>query len=183
MADGLFLRSQEDMDAREDRQVLPEDDYLVRVESYDFKKDAPDQYSETGKRDYYIFKLRPVSFADGTELEDVDGNAVEDDKLLFAFIDPARTGFGPSGPSRARKFFAAALGVPATGEIRVSSMADLKGKELIASTTISKDGKNNKVVDFRTHKTTRRRSRTESEPAPVAAQTEDAQDTADADPF
>jgi hypothetical protein len=163
--EGLFLKSEADLSRNEDRQLLPEEEYLARIDSFDFKKDEPDQYSETGKRSYFIFKLKPVSFADGSELEDVDGNPVEDDKLLFAFIDPARTGFGPAGPSRARKFFAAALGVQPTGEIRVQKMEELLGREVIASVTMSKDGKNNKVIDFRKTKVNRR-SRAEA-PTPA----------------
>jgi hypothetical protein len=157
------MKSQEDLETGS-RQLLPSDEYVVRISEYEEKLNEPDQYNPGQTRDVIVFKMTPLSFADGSELEDTEGDPVVD-KLLFAFIEPKRTGYSATGPSKARKFFSAAMGQMPDAELAIDSWDDLLGKTLIAAVGMSKDGKNNRVNDYRPVKVQRARKGATAKPA------------------
>lgn len=134
--------------------LLPADDYVVEVKEIIVQKDQVDIYSKENPprvRDTLQVRCKVISFANGDPLVDENGDDVTDERLLFAFVDPTRTGLYPQ-PALARKFFAACLGVAVDGVIEFDGWDDLLGKRLIAASIIKpnqKGVKKNKVVDFR----------------------------------
>lgn len=146
--------------------VLPEDEYLGTVISYEFQKDKPNPFGDP--RDQYLFKVRLDSFADGSPLEDKEGEAVKGDFVLNAFIDHNRLGMIPQ-PSKARKFFAALLRQPVAEAIEIENFPDeLVGKQLYVA-TINKPGKEGgeftRPQDYRPVKIDRKRRSTATEVA------------------
>jgi hypothetical protein len=131
--------------------LLPEDDYIVEIKEVQVQKNQVDLYRKDADgnnivRDTLKVLLRPISFLDGGELVDEHGDPVGDDRLFFGFIDPTHVGLLPV-PARARKFFAAALGVAVDDEIDLEDFKDLEGKRLVAS-VVHNNGKH-KVTDYR----------------------------------
>lgn len=159
----LYFPSEEELSkgGGSDRALLPEEEYIVKIQSWKTQTNSPGEYNKDG-HDTLRFDLTPLSFADGTDLEDVDGN-VPNDARFFAFIDPTKTGMIPR-PSKARKFFAAILNVPVGGPISVPPYDELIGKTLIAA-IIHKNGKE-RVEDF---KPIRTRERKRATPAATSA--------------
>lgn len=141
---------------------LPEDEYLAEVIEVTIDKDNINPYTQE-KRDQLKVKLNILSFADGTELVDVDGNPLES-YTLTTFIDPTKVGMKPQ-ISKARKFFTSAMGVPTGSAIQLSGPEDLIGKRLIVG-TLNKPSKDNPSVlytraqDFKSTKKQRPERRT-----------------------
>lgn len=136
--------------------LFPEDDYIAEIKDIEVKKDQVDIFNKNADgsqkvRDTLLVRLRPISFLNGDELEDENGDPVGDDRLFFAFIDPTHVGLVPQ-PAKARKFFAAALGQNVEDRIDIESYGDLVGKRLVVG-IIHKPDKNgkkqNRVNDFR----------------------------------
>lgn len=157
---------------------LPEDEYLAEVSEITIDKDNVSPFTGE-KRDQLKVKFTIISFADDSELVDVEGNAL-DKYTLTAFIDPTKVGMKPQ-PSRARKFFTSILGVPIGSAISISGPEELLGKRLIIG-TVNKPSKDNpsvlytRAVDYKPTKKARpvRRS-----PAPlVQADESDADEVA-----
>lgn len=123
---------------------LPEDEYLAEVSEITIDKDNVSPYTGE-KRDQLKVKFNILSFADGTELVDVDGNPLNA-YTLTAFIDPTRVGMKPQ-PSRARKFFTAAMGLPLSSAISISGPEELIGKRLVIG-TVNKPSKDNPTVKY-----------------------------------
>lgn len=144
---------------------LPEDEYLAEISEITIEKDNLNPYTGE-KRDQLKVKFTVISFADDTELVDVDGNPLKT-YTLTAFIDPTRVGMKPQ-PSRARKFFTSALGVPLGSSISVSGPDELIGKRLIVG-TVNKPSKDNPGVLYTraTDYKAVRKQRPVRRPAPV----------------
>lgn len=131
--------------------LMPEDDYIVEIKDIEIKANQVDIFNKNADgsqivRDTLLVRLRPISFLNGDELVDQDGEEVGNDRLFFAFIDPTHVGLVPV-PAKARKFFAAALGLSVEDRIDIENYADLVGKRIVV-TVIHKNGKHN-VTDFR----------------------------------
>lgn len=174
---GISIPSAEEYEAnRGDAPVytlFPPDDYIVEIKDIEIQKDQPDIFRKNDDgtipiRDTLLVRLRPVSFLNGDDLEDENGDPVGDDRLFFAYIDPTHVGLVPQ-PAKARKFFASALGVSVEERIDIDDYNDLVGKRL-AATVIQKPDKNgkkvNRVTDFRLIR--KRSARTKSSDAEVA---------------
>lgn len=134
-----------------DFSLFPSDDYIVEIKEIIVQKDKPDIYNPGKFYDELQVRMRVVSFANGDPLVDENGDDMPDDRLFFAFVNPARVGLLPV-PAYARKFFAAALGVSIEDRIEIEDFADLIGKRLIVVVIIKPNQKGvrkNKVVDFR----------------------------------
>lgn len=121
---------------------LPEDEYLAEVTQVEIDKDNINPYTKE-KRDQLKVKFNVISFADGTELVDNDGNALEG-YTLTSFIDPTKVGMKPQ-VSRARKFFTSVMGVPVGSAIDISGPEELIGKRVIIG-TVNKPAKDNPSV-------------------------------------
>lgn len=162
--------------------VLPEDEYLGTVVSYEFQEKVPNPFGDP--RDQYKFKVRLESFADGTPLEDIKGEPIKGEFVLNAFIDHNRIGMIPQ-PSKARKFFAALLRQPVGDTIEIENFPDdLIGKTLYVATA-NKPGKEAGVeftrpADYRPIKIERNRRRAaaaeESEPTSAVSEADDEDD-------
>lgn len=126
-----------------DFKLLPEDEYVLEVKEISVNKDQRNPYNDE-VRDTLTVKTKPIKFADGSPLVDIDGEDVPDDKLIFDFIDPTKVGMKPQ-PSKARKFFTAALGIPLASGFDLEDYADLLGKRLIG-TVIVKDASGDKAA-------------------------------------
>ena len=150
---------------------LPEDEYLAEVVEVTIDKDNVSTYTGQ-KRDQLKVKFNILSFADGTELVDTDGNPLEN-YTLTTFIDPSKVGMKPQ-VSKARKFFTSAMGVAVGSAIELSGPEELIGKRLIIG-TINKPAKENPNVlytraqDFKSIK----KQRPERKPAPLVQAEDD----------
>ena len=138
------MPSQEELAKRGgDFKLLPEDEYVLEVKEISINKDQRNPYNDE-VRDTLTVKTKPIKFADGSPLVDIDGEDVPDDKLIFDFIDPTKVGMKPQ-PSKARKFFTAALGLPIGSGFDLDDYDDLLGKRLIG-TVIVKDASGDKAA-------------------------------------
>ena len=146
------MPSQEELAQRGgDFKLLPEDEYVFELKELVINKDQRNPYNDE-VRDTLTAKLRPIKFADGSPLVDVDGEDVPDDKLVFDFIDPTKVGMKPQ-PSKARKFFTSLLGVKVGDGFDIDDYADLVGKRLIGTVIIKAaqgdKGEQNRVTGYR----------------------------------
>ena len=160
--------------------TLPEDEYLGTVISYEFQPQKPNPFGDP--RDQYLFKVRLESFADGSPLEDVKGEAIKGEFVLNAFIDHNRIGMIPQ-PAKARKFMAALLRQPVGDVIEIENFPDdLIGKTLYVA-TVNKAGKDGvgeytRPADYRPIKIERKRRGAAEAEATEATRTEP-EDSAD----
>jgi len=164
--------------------LLEEDDYRVRIDSFQ-EVNRGGQYAKLdaeGKPlptvDIY---LTPVAFANAedAELVDIDGEPVNPEKHLVFFFDPHRLGTKPM-VSRSRQFLASALGIAPDARVDLpGGLADLVGKELVATVGI-KDGKN-RILSTRPVRNRQRVRTSTPKPEPVAAET--AESETDGDEF
>lgn len=148
---------------------LPEDDYLAEVVEVTIDPDNVNPFPPYNTRDQLKVKFAIMSFADGSDLVDIDGNPVES-FMLTSFIDPTRVGMKPQ-PSRARKFFAACMGVPLGSSIQIKGPEELIGKTLIVG-TINKPGKEvgqlwTRAADYRPVKRVRPGKNAENAPLSI----------------
>lgn len=151
---------------------LPEDEYLAEVTEVTIDKDNVSPYTGE-KRDQLKVKFTVISFADGSELVDNEGNALES-YTLTAFIDPSKVGMKPQ-VSRARKFFTSVMGVPVGSAIDISGPEELIGKRLIIG-TINKPAKDNPNVKYtraQDYKPVKKQRPERKAPAPITPVTED----------
>lgn len=128
----LIFESKEEFEARRgsDFVLLPEDDYIVEVKEIEVKHDVPNKFNpEEQPGDRWTVKLRAISFSNGDDLVDVDGNPPDGERLFFTFLDPKRKGLVPR-PSKTRRFIAAALGQNIEERIELDDINDLVGKRL-----------------------------------------------------
>jgi hypothetical protein len=160
---GVSIPSEEEYTAqntdRKEYSLFPADDYILevaqvteqpgKVDIFDKPKEGQPQRTYTGLE----VRLRPISFANGDELQDEDGEDIPEDRnpLIFDWFDPSKVGLKPQ-PAKARKFFAASMGVELEDRIDVDDFNDLIGKRVIG-TVIIKPGasgnRNNRVTSYR----------------------------------
>ena len=157
--------------------LFPADDYILEVESITIQKDKVDIFDKPKpgqpQRTYDGLEVhfRPISFANGDELVDEDGNDIPSmrNPLFFDWFDPERVGLKPQ-PAKARKFFAYSTGVELEDRIDIEDFNDLVGKRLIGTVIITtkNDVRRNKISDYRPIRQRRRRAAETAEAAPVA---------------
>lgn len=145
--------------ATKDFSLFPADDYILEVSEVNiqygkvdiFDKPKPGQPQRT--YDGLEIRFRPISFANGDELVDEDGEDIPAGRnpLFFDWLDPERVGLKPQ-PAKARKFFAYATGVELEDRIDIDDFQDLVGKRLIGVVVIKTNGqgkRNNRITDYR----------------------------------
>lgn len=130
---------------------IPEDQYVLELVEVTVKENQRNPYNNE-VRDTLTVKWRPIKFADGSPVVDVDGDDIPDDKYIWDFIDPTKVGMRPQ-PSRARKFFTSLLGLPVSAGFSVEDYQDLLGGRLIGTVIIREASgdkpESNKVSDYR----------------------------------
>jgi len=154
-----------------DFKLLPADDYIVEVAQVTEQPDKKDIFAKPEAPRTFLgleVRLKPISFSNGDDLVDEDGGDIVGSPLFFDWLDTERVGLKPQ-PAKARKFFAAALGVAVEDRITLSDFQDLVGKRLIAVVITKPNAKGerkNKVSDYRIIRT-RGRKAAEEVAAPV----------------
>lgn len=143
-----------------DFSLFPADDYILEVSSVTIQKDKVDIFSKENRvYDGLEVRFRVISFANGDELVDEDGNDIHPQRvpLFFDWFDPERVGLKPQ-PAKARKFFAYATGVELEDRIDIEDFQSLVGKRLIGVVIIKASAagiKRNKISDYRPIRTRR----------------------------
>lgn len=129
--------SAEEMAAQSSLQ-LPEDEYLGVVSSMEFESaegKPPTPYGPA--QDQWKTKIQLLSFADGSDLEDIDGKPVEDFSLTV-WLNVNKMGMVPQ-PSKARRFLTAILRIPVGAAIEIANFPeDVIGKQLYVTTVNKK---------------------------------------------
>jgi hypothetical protein len=144
---GFRLSSEEELATRKsDYPNVPEDEYVLEVVAINVQKDQVNPYNNE-KRDTLQVRLRPISFTDGTPAVYEDGSEVDEDKLIFDFIDPTKTGMKPQ-PAKARKFITACKGVPLGAGLEVEEWSELVGSRVLGLVSINDKGQN-RVTSYR----------------------------------
>lgn len=150
-----------------DFSLFPADDYILEVSSVTIQKDKIDIFDKPAagrpQRTYdgLEVRFRVISFANGDELVDEDGNDIHPQRvpLFFDWFDPERVGLKPQ-PAKARKFFAFSTGVELEDRIDIDDFQSLVGKRLIGAVIIKANAqgiKRNKISDYRPIRTRRAR--------------------------
>ena len=133
---GWTAPSEDEMNTNEDWTVLPEDEYLAKVQSVEIKKDQPNRFPSKNDsepfHDMLVLKAVAVSFADGEPLVDKDDEPVEGEVPFQVWLNPKKRGMVPQ-PAKTRKAFAAILGQALGDPINIESFDDLVGKTFIVS--------------------------------------------------
>lgn len=172
--------SAEELAERGDFVNLPDDEYLATVSAMEFDSAEGKPATLYGPaQDQYKVTLDIKSFADGSPLEDTDGNPVESFQIR-TWINHNKIGMVPQ-PSKARKFFAACLGQPIANAIEIANFPDdLIGKQLYVSTINNKSAKGGTFTNAQDFRPLRinRAGRNRSQEVTVNAQSE-ADETSD----
>ena len=176
---GVYIPSENELAAGGgDFALMPEDLYVVEVIRRTNKDGLalpdtvmqPNPYNKTeefpgGKpRPVLNVALKAISFANGDELVDENGDVPNRDVLFFAFLDTEKVGLKPR-PSNFRKFITAANGLKAEESVNIDSWDDLVGKRLIV--LIKHNNGKHKVDDYQPIRSRRRASAAATE-APAA---------------
>lgn len=163
--------SAEELEEQSGGILLPEDEYLAEVTAmtlWPASEQQPTQYTPEPV-DQYKVDLTFRSFADGSDLEDENGNPVPSPFIVKAIINHNKMGLVPQA-SKARKFMAACLRQPINKAIEIATFPDdLVGKQLYVS-TLNKNGWT-RAQDFRPIKIERQRPSETVEAAPAAGST------------
>lgn len=176
---GVYIPSEEELQSQGgDFALMPEDLYIVEVIERTDKNglktpdtvEQPNPYNKTeefpnGKpRPVLNVALKAISFANGDELVDENGDVPQRDVLFFAFLDTTKVGLKPR-PANFRKFITAAFGQKPEATVAFDDWADLVGKRLIV--LIKHNNGKHKVDDYQPIRT-RRRAAAASAPAAAA---------------
>jgi hypothetical protein len=122
--------------------TLPEEEYVFEIIDWDVQeRTAHPKYNPEGYPAVRLY-LQPIALADDSDspLRYIDGKPVGENKYILFWINTngdenkPRLGFGPSGPSNARRLIWAAYGVPVKQPLDFE-WDDLIGKRLIGSTS------------------------------------------------
>lgn len=157
-----------------DFKLLPADDYIVEVTQVTEQPNKKDIFADPDKPRFFLgleVRLKPISFSNGDEVVDEDGGDIVGSPLFFDWLDTERVGLKPQ-PAKARKFFAAALGVAIEDRIDLADFQDLVGKRLIAVVITKPNAKGvrkNKVSDYRPIRNRTRRAAAETAPQAAPA--------------
>lgn len=164
MALGWTAPSEEELEAQGSNSefpVLGEDEYIATVLSIELKKDVannfPTKNDDAPTHDMIQVRGEVISFADGEDVIDKDGNELEVPATFLVWLNPKKRGMIPQ-PSKTRKFFAAVLGQPVSDPINVESFEDLIGRKFIVA--LKPNGAYNNATDFRPFKRVRTRATT-----------------------
>lgn len=167
MGFGWSAPSEDAMNADREFTTLAEDEYIAKVLSIDLRTDVANNFPSKGDsdptHDMLLLKGEVLSFADGEELVDINGDALEEgDVVTFTtWLNPKKRGMIPQ-PSKTRKAFAAILGQSVGDPIEIENFADLAGKTFIVS--LKPENGYNNAKDFRPHKRVRARATTPKGP-------------------
>jgi len=184
---GVYIPSEDELQSQGgDFALMPEDLYVVEVIRRKVKDletpgtvEQPNPYNKTEEfpggvpRPVLNVVLKAISFANGDELVDENGDVPQGDVLFFAFLDTTKVGLKPR-PSNFRKFITAANGLKAEESVSIDSWDELVGKRLIV--LIKHNNGKHKVDDYQPIRK-RRRAAAAAE-APAEAATEAASDDA-----
>lgn len=165
--------------------LMPEDLYVVEVIERETKDGLvtpntvmqPNPYNKTEEfpggvpREVLNVALKAISFANGDELVDDNGDAPQRDVLFFAFLDTTKVGLKPR-PSNFRKFITAANGLKPEESVNIDSWSELVGKRLIV--VIKHNNGKHKVDDYQPMRARRKAkaAATAAEETPAAASDE-----------
>lgn len=178
---GVYIPSEEELQASGgDFAMMPEDLYVVEVIERQDKNGLvtpdtvmqPNPYNKTEEhpggvpRPVLNVALKAISFANGDELVDENGDVPQRDVLFFAFLDTTKVGLKPR-PSNFRKFITATQGQKPEASVSVDEWSDLVGKRLIV--VIKHNNGKHKVDDFQPIRA-RRRAAAKTEAAAEEAQ-------------
>lgn len=165
---GVYIPSEDELAAGGgDWALMPEDLYVVEVIKRTDKNglqtpdtvEQPNPYNKTEDfpggvpRPVLNVVMKAISFANGDELVDENGDVPKDAPLFFAFLDTTKVGLKPR-PSNFRKFITAANGLKAEESVNIDSWDDLVGKRLIV--LIKHNNGKHKVDDYQPIRTRRR---------------------------
>jgi hypothetical protein len=163
-----YIPSEEELKSQGgDFSLMPEDLYVVEVIERETKDGLvtpntvmqPNPYNKTEEfpggvpREVLNVTMKAISFANGDELVDENGDVPGRDVLFFSFLDTTKVGLKPR-PSNFRKFITAANGLKAEESVNIDSWSELVGKRLIVLIK-HKDGKH-KVDDYQPIRSRRR---------------------------
>lgn len=157
---------------------MPADDYIIEVNQITVQPNKVDIFDKPAEGqpqrtyDGLEVRFRPISFANGDELQDENGDDIpaNRDPLFFDWFDPTKVGLKPQ-PAKARKFFAAASGVELEDRIDIDDLQTLVGKRLLATVIIKANAagkRTNRITDYRLIRQ-RRRAAAVSDPVAAAA--------------
>lgn len=170
----LVFDSAEEMEAKRDFKLLPEDEYVLEVTAIEVQHGKTSQFNTT-PHDELAVTVRAVSFSNGDALYFDDGSEPDPTKpvTLRDWLDTTKRGMLPQ-PSRTRKFLTSALGIPTGARIELDSYEDLIGKRLIGRVLHKTNGKGvtrDRLVDYRPVRTrpTRAKKATEEVEADAEA--------------
>lgn len=157
--------------------TLEDNEYIFEVADWElWPGKVHPQWNPEGYPSVRLF-LKPVAFADDPEAELVydDGSPVDEEKYVNFWVrtngdeSKPRVGFGPSGPSNARRLIWAAYNTPVKQPLNFE-WDDLVGRKFIGSTEKNGEYEEISVVrPYRGQKQDRSETRTRRVPAPVKA--------------
>lgn len=165
---GVYIPSEEELQASGgDFALMPEDLYVVEVIRRTDKNglvtpdtvEQPNPYNKTEDfpggvpRPVLNVALKAISFANGDELVDENGDVPQRDVLFFSFLDTTKVGLKPR-PSNFRKFITAAFGQKPEASVNIDSWDELVGKRLIV--VIKHNNGKHKVDDYQPIRARRR---------------------------
>lgn len=155
--------------------MMPEDLYVVEVIRRTDKNglvtpdtvEQPNPYNKTEEfpggvpRPVLNVALKAISFANGDELVDENGDVPQRDVLFFSFLDTTKVGLKPR-PSNFRKFITAAFGQKPEASVNIDSWDELVGRRLIV--VIKHNNGKHKVDDYQPIRARRRSAASTAEP-------------------
>lgn len=181
--EGIYIPSEKELESQGgDFALMPEDLYVLEVIERQNKDGLvtpdtamqPNPYNKTEDfpggvpRPVLQVVFKAISFANGDELVDENGDTPTRDVLFFSFLDTTKVGLKPR-PSNFRKFITAAMGQKPEASVSVDTWRDLVGKRLIG--VIKHNNGKHKVDDYQPI-----RARTRKAAAPAAAEAPAAND-------
>ena len=181
---GTYIPSEDELQSSGgDFAMMPEDLYVVEVIERKVKDldtpgtvEQPNPYNKTEDfpggvpRPVLNVVMKAISFANGDELVDENGDFPKNDVLFFSFLDTTKVGLKPR-PSNFRKFITAAFGQKPETSVNIDDWAELVGKRLIV--VIKHNNGKHKVDDYQPIRTRRKAA------ASTAKATDDAAAPAD----
>ena len=143
--------------AGEELGTLEEEEYVFEIIGYDEYPQTPSKFNPNGYPSARLF-CRPLAYAQDEQADLVydDGKPVKENKYVIFWIntnggmDKPRVGYGPSGPSLARRLIWAAMNTPIKQPLQFEEWDELIGKKFIGSTVL--DGKYEKIETVRPYR-------------------------------
>lgn len=126
------------------------EDYLLKV--LNVTEEQKKEYKSETTVPKLVFKFTAESFADGGELQDVDGQPVPAGEVwLWTDVDLRKLGFMTNGtPALGRQLLLALNGITDPNQrVPKGNAADLVGQKVIAHVVVRPDGSANKITGFK----------------------------------